>query len=229
MSHQELVYGLNKTVTAPGSLGIGDVKDEFKVRFVISNCTLANVVRVRGRITGQDIWANLVDLTGNVNQLVDVYGYDQIEVIVLVYSPSGPYIRVVAQSYDGANAGINVDGNVIGVAGEISFISSDNSITITADPQQGVIDFTTIGGGSSAYKQDFLVTDWAGPIASSYTLTILFSSHGKVSPAVEIYEDIGGGDYEEVDTSILIDSSNNVIITVPNTPDLRFAGRVIII
>jgi|GEM_PF-5196714 hypothetical protein len=228
MSHQELVYGLNKTVTGPGSLGIGDVKDEFKVRFVISNATLANVVRVRARITGQDIWTTIVDLNGNANQLVDVYGYDQIEVIVLVYSPSGNYVRVVAQSYDGANAAINIGGNLVGIAGEISFISSDSSVEIVADPQQGTIDFKAIGAaGSSPFKQEFLVSDWVS-VGSFYELTISSATHGKTGPSVEIYE-LTGGIYEEVDASITVDASNNVIINVPQTPDLRFAGRVIII
>jgi hypothetical protein len=50
---RDLIYGLNKQITGTGSLGIGNVKDESKVRFAISQAGPANVIRIRARIIGQ--------------------------------------------------------------------------------------------------------------------------------------------------------------------------------
>ena len=83
MSNSSLIYALNQLVFVPGSLGIGLIKDEGKVRFVISGAGVANIVRIRARIVNQTTWVTLQDLTGNGNTLIDIFAYDEIEAIIL--------------------------------------------------------------------------------------------------------------------------------------------------
>jgi hypothetical protein len=72
--------------------------------------------------------------------------------------------------------------------------------------------------------------NWGTASGGYYTLTILASTHGKgTSPAVQVFESIGGGNYDLViPETIRINSSGDISIIVPEIPDLRFIGKVII-
>ena len=140
----DLVYGLNQIVTAPGSLGIGLVKDEGKVRFVITGAGASNIVRVRGRINNQDTWDTLAEFTGNVNELVEVFTYDQVEVLCVVFEATNGYdFKIVASSFDSNKLTIETPDGTLDNFNTLTFESSDNSIDIVADPLTGTIDFTT--------------------------------------------------------------------------------------
>lgn len=100
----------------------------------------------------------------------------------------------------------------------------------------GQFDFTGVGGGgggpstATRYTATFNnTTDW-GVSAPDYTFTVLATNHGKgITPSVQVFEDIGGGSYEEVITNITINSSGDVILKVSQSPDNRFNGLVLII
>jgi hypothetical protein len=229
MSNQNyLVYALNKQVTNVGSLGIGNVKDESKIRFSITNAGPANVFRVRARIVGQPDWTTLIDYTGNVNTDLDVFSWDQIEVICLVYDSLSNFVRIVASSFD-SQAGSTyqlpdsseVEGSVI------KFTSNDNSVTIVGDPINNEIDFSVgIVGSISKYVESFNdSTDWTLNV-DEYTISIDQVTHEKgVNPSVYVLDNVD--DVVQVTTNI--DNLGNIIISVSATPDLRFAGKVIII
>lgn len=220
----DLVYGLNQTFSAPGSLGVGNVKNEGKVRFVVSNAGLSNLVRIRARINNQPSWVTLVDIVGNDNVLVDVDTYDQIEPIVLVYSSLSDRVSIVASSYDGTNISIATLSGEITNASALNFTSSDSSVIITANDATSTIDFVAVGGGGgSNYSLDFLIADWGTPSGGFYTISVPFLTHLHANPSVSVLE---AG--EEVFVNVDIDGSNNVSITIPENPDVRFDGTLII-
>lgn len=226
----DLVYALNQRPTTTGSLGIGVVRDEGKVRFVISNAGAANIVRVLGRITGQTGWTTLANLNSNVNEAIDVFTYDEIEVIVLTYDSLSNYVQVVAESFDGSVISINTPDGGIDNFNTVTFTSDDDSIVITSDPVTGTIDFSAVGGGGggSNYVGTFnATTDWSGPSAGLYTRTITFATHAKTNPMVEVFE-TNGLVFDEVYTEITMNASYDITIKVTDSPDLRFAGKLII-
>jgi len=230
LSINELVYGLNETVSAPGSLGIGLVKDEGKIRFIITNAGPANVVRVRARVSGQPTWITITDLLGNANELVDVYGYDQIEVICLVYSSTSSVgFNIYASSFNGAAVFFNTDNGSLQGNTEINFISSDGSVDISANEINGTIDFivTPTGTGNTKYSLDFLSSDFVLG-AGQYELTVLASVHNKgTTPIVQVVED-NLGEFSLVSTLHDIAANGDVTIIVSETPDNRFNGKIII-
>lgn len=226
----DLVYGLNRRIMEPGSLGIGTVTNEGKIRFVITNAGLANVVRVRARIVGQTGWTTIADLTGSVNQAVDVFTYDEVEVVVLVFASNTDHILLIAQSFDGSVISINTPDGGIDDINTLNFTSSDNSVLITSDPGTGTIDFVAVGGGGGIpdYIDTFNATsDWAGPALDVYSKVVAFATHGKSSPTVDVFE-TSGAVLDLVYASVSVDAAYNITLTVTSSPDLRFAGKLII-
>jgi len=85
------------------------------------------------------------------------------------------------------------------------------------------------GGSSSTYSESFSSGNWVGPSGGEYTYTILQSVHEKgTDPIVQVFEN-NAGVFELVETGVEVDSFGNVTITVNETPDTRFPGRVVII
>lgn len=90
---------------------------------------------------------------------------------------------------------------------------------------------TSSGGGSGTpYSQTFLTATWSGPSGGYYTITILESTHGKgTDPGVEVYETSGTDDDQVTIDRIRVNSSGDVELRVPSSPDLRFDGKVVIL
>ena len=228
MSDTDLIYGLDLTVTVPGSLGIGTIKDEGKVRFITAGAGPANVVRVRARIVNQTTWVTLSDLTGNVNELIDVYGYDQLEVVCLVFNPvNGLHFRLLASSFDAASIFFSTPDGVIDGASVISFISTNGSVDISANELTGEIDFQITGSATPPHVASFLSTDWVSD-SGQYQITVLADDHLKgANPTVQIYEEVLGL-FEEIEAPIELNILGDITIIVEQTPDLRFNGKIII-
>jgi hypothetical protein len=231
MSDNSLIYALNQLVFVPGSLGIGTIKDEGKVRIIVSGAGAANVVRIRARIFNQTTWTTLSDLTGNVNELIDIFSYDQMEAICLVFdAANGNDFRIVASSFDGAQLFVTTPAGDLDNISVLNFTSSDNSVTITANPLTDTIDFVAVGGGGGVpdYIDTFnATTDWTGPSFGVYSRTVPFASHAKSSPTIDIFETNGVVE-DLVFASVSVDAAYNVLLTVTSAPDLRFAGKLII-
>jgi hypothetical protein len=104
------------------------------------------------------------------------------------------------------------------------------------NPFTGNLDYYQSGSGptpgpAERYTQEFdATTDWGAASGGYYTITILATTHGKgINPAVKVRE-LSGSDYIDVFVDrVLINSSGDVSFRVPNAPDLRFEGIVIII
>jgi len=147
----DLTYALDKTIREIGIISAnGLVKNEGKVRFIITGSASSNLIRITARIIGQEDWTQLVDLTGNVNQLVDVFTWDFLRVECIVYDATSDSVKLQASSFNSsAIGGIEVPGGeIISNFDTVSFTSSDSSITITGDPLTGEIDFiSSVAGG----------------------------------------------------------------------------------
>ena len=70
-------------------------------------------------------------------------------------------------------------------------------------------------------------TDWS-LVADEYILTIPASTHLKgINPQVQVYE-VDGSDFANVIVYTAINANGNITLAVPQTPDTRFTGKVII-
>lgn len=70
-------------------------------------------------------------------------------------------------------------------------------------------------------------TDWT-LVSDEYILTIPASTHLKgINPQVQVYE-VDGSDFANVIIYTAINASGNITLAVPQTPDTRFTGKVII-
>ena len=86
------------------------------------------------------------------------------------------------------------------------------------------------GGSSEAYVQSFNNTsDWGSPSGGFYSITILQSTHEKgTAPQVQTFENIAGS-FNLIDTSVEVNASGDITISVASSPDNRFAGRIVIL
>lgn len=88
-----------------------------------------------------------------------------------------------------------------------------------------------VGGSSSPYIQTFNnSTDWGSPSGGYYSITVLEANHSKgLSPSVSIFEDISG-DYIKIEVDrILVNNVGDVVFRVPEIPDTRFVGKIVIL
>jgi hypothetical protein len=107
---------------------------------------------------------------------------------------------------------------------------------VTFNPFSGNLDFTgSSGGGSPGPAERHVVTfdasaSWGAPSGGFYSIAIAAGTHGKgLNPTAAAFEDIGGGSFSAVTAEIEVSSTGTVTIKVPDTPDQRFAGALIII
>lgn len=89
------------------------------------------------------------------------------------------------------------------------------------------------GGGDSSLNFSITfneTTSWGSPNLGVYTITVLAATHNKGQvPQVVVYETVSPGVHQEVTVnSIIIDNTGNISITVLESPDLRFAGKITI-
>ena len=72
-------------------------------------------------------------------------------------------------------------------------------------------------------------TEWGTAAGGYYTITVTAATHGIGSNPVISVQELTGSDFIKVEADQLkIFANGNVSIRVPETPDLRFAGRIII-
>ena len=110
----------------------------------------------------------------------------------------------------------DVQGPASSTAGNIA-IFDDNTGKVIDDSGRSINDLDN-------YAQTFVIADWVLDV-DTYSLTISKATHGKDDPMVAVYE-VSGSDYIRVETGVRIDSSENVILKINATPDLRFDGKL---
>lgn len=226
----ELKTNFVQTLSAPTVLPIAKIGDESKVRVVIEGATGGNEVTISGRIIGQSDWDLLAEIVGSDKLVVNVSTYDEMRVECTTFASSTNLIKVILSSFNEAGGTTTIDAPAGGsVSGEdLTFTSSDDSVIITADPVTNTIDFVAVGGGGVApkYATTIQISDWVGPSAGEYSISIPFTFHAKTNPVVTCMEE-SGADFEVVDAAIFL-TGNDVKILVLSSPDTRFAGKIII-
>lgn len=79
------------------------------------------------------------------------------------------------------------------------------------------------------YFEEFDTVDWAGPSGGFYSYTVLASTHGKGKNLIAQVFQLDSGEYELVLAhSLRINSVGDVTIRVPEVPDSRFQGKIVI-
>lgn len=228
----DLKVSINTVKNQAGIIAQTEISNEDKLRVVIADCGATNEIVIRARIIGQLDWDTLKTITGNDKVVVSIKTYDELQIECTVFDPAVSFIRIAAGSFNDAGGSTSIDaptGGLIQDAEQVTLTSSNGSVTIVSDPLTNTIDFTSSGGGSPfiKYVKTVILGDWTGPSAQEYTLSIPFSFHGVTSPTVACFE-TDGATIDFIMVPVNVDASNNVIIKVPQTPDSRFVGKVII-
>ena len=150
-------------------------------------------------------------------------------------SPDGRFAgKVVIQ---GANSGsvfgystVQEEGGSLTPRSIINFIGAD--ITAVDNPGSSRTD-VTISSSSVAYEESFdATTSWGSPSGGLYTITVTAGTHGKGTNVSDIilYETVGGDSVLVLpNTSFFNSSTGDTSFTVSETPDGRFAGKVVIL
>lgn len=84
--------------------------------------------------------------------------------------------------------------------------------------------------GTSSYSQSFdNTTSWGTASGGEYSITITAGTHGLGTDVMaEVYEEISPTEFQKISVSLILTTAGSVIISVLETPDLRFTGKIII-
>lgn len=88
-----------------------------------------------------------------------------------------------------------------------------------------------VGASLSKYVKVFNATsDWTGPAGGFYTLSLLAATHGMgTNPFVDLKE-LDGSEYVSAGVEVNVDTTTgDILLAVSDSPDSRFAGRLIVI
>jgi hypothetical protein len=223
--------GINKLVTSTQSLGEFDIDSDGKIAFSTVNAGPTFTIEVKGRQAGQNIFTFIDTVIGSADKTVIVTMWDFLQINITVYDSTSNHVQVIASGSNTDSEAINSintpNGSLVATS-DLTFTSQDSSVTITADVNTNTIDFAAAGGGATTkYVKTVLLSDWVGPSSGEYTLTIAHSFHGIPNPQVVSYE-TSGADFEQILVPIKIDAAHNITLTVPQTPDTRFTGKIVI-
>jgi len=71
-------------------------------------------------------------------------------------------------------------------------------------------------------------TDWGTAVGGYYTITVSAVTHGMGTNPVIVIKELTGSDFITVDVDrILVLANGDTSIRVPETPNCRFAGRIV--
>lgn len=110
---------------------------------------------------------------------------------------------------------LNPIDNAVGEDGMIAYSTQRNTVMQKANGQ-----WTTVSGGG--VEQAFAVSSWVLS-GSYYTYTV---SSANIQ-SIEVQESVGAN-FSKVEVDSVVISPTNAVISIPSTPDWRFAGRLII-
>jgi hypothetical protein len=160
----ELKMRINKTILSAESLGVFDVSDESKVRVVVEDASLANEITISGRIKGASSFTLLKTLSGSTSEVVNVFTYEEIEVVCTNFGSTSNSVKVIASSFNEAGGsaiesiGVPSGENLSDIE-NLTLISSDNSVNIVGDNLTKTINLTTTGSSAVYIPSDS--SDWS--------------------------------------------------------------------
>jgi hypothetical protein len=162
-------------------------------------------------------------------------------------SPGGDMTFQQFGNYVSAGDGIYKSGDEVGV--RLKGIAADGTGTLATDrtldfssgsletrlasSESGLEKFNSASGGLRTqrdYQQAFNVnTDWGTASGGYYTIIVWEATHNQgMTPSVSIYEEDSTDFVEVMVDEVRISSVGDVSFRVPEVPDCRFAGKVVI-
>lgn len=206
-----------------------DIDGDAKIRLITTNAAPSNVIVLYGRIAGQSYWTIAGSVVGTTSIDIPVKYYDFIRIECTNYATqTAGSVRLVGSGFTPSIVSfdsITTPNGVLTSLDTLEFTTSDNSVILTPTAPN-IIDIKAVAQGSTKYNRNIIVDDWL-LVGSDYTITILSTLHGVQQPSVTCYE-LVGSDYLEVSVPVKIDTSNNIVISTSQNPDLRFAGKIIV-
>jgi hypothetical protein len=105
----------------------------------------------------------------------------------------------------------NADGDIAALQAQV------NALQVQVDDIEDQTEKVT----ASFTTADFVL------VVDQYIFTVIAADHLKDDPLVTVYE-VNGSDFDEVTASIKILANKDVQLIVPQSPDVRFNGKLII-
>jgi hypothetical protein len=155
---------INKAISSAQSLGVFDVNDESKVRFIVEGAGPSNVIEIRARLLGQPNFIALDTVNGSENKVINVFTYEELQVECTTFDATGSEIKIYAASFSEAGGsaidsiGVPSGSNLTDFT-SFSFDSSDNSVTITGNNSTKTIDLVA-NVSTAGYTPD-TPADWS--------------------------------------------------------------------
>lgn len=149
----------------------------------------------------------IVQETGNLKFNMTSYGDITIN--------DGASVRTKFNRYGVKLPILNPIDNAVGEDGMIAYSTQRNTVMQKANGQ-----WTTVSGGG--VEQAFAVSSWVLS-GSYYTITV---SSANIQ-SIEVQEAVGSN-FAKVEVDSVVISPTNAVISIPSSPDWRFAGRLII-
>lgn len=154
---------------------------------------------------------NAATITKGATSLnVNMTSYDDVSIM------DGTNLRTKFNRYGVQLPVLNPIDNTVGVDGMIAYSSQRKTVMQKTNGQWVVV------GSGGGVATTFATTDWVLN-GSSYTYTITSANILSVS-----VQELSGSNYSPVEVDSVVISATNAVLSVPSSPDLRFAGRVIV-
>lgn len=92
-------FRLNQLVTSTGSLGNFSVRDDQKIRIVVENADVGNIVVVSARIKFQTDYTVILTVTGSSENVASLPQWDEFKVDVTNFNPQNNFIKIIASGF----------------------------------------------------------------------------------------------------------------------------------
>lgn len=191
------------TVNATSTFAANSTFNGTSNRFKNINMMPAGILTFEHATTSTAIVQETGNFRLNMTSFADVTIYD------------GATIRTRFNRYGVQLPVLNPIDNAVGVDGMIAFSPQRNTVMQKANGQ-----WTTVSGGG--VEQSFTTASWVLN-GSYYTYTIT----GANIQSIQVQEAVGAN-FNQVEVDSVVISASNAVISIPSSPDVRFAGRVII-
>lgn len=191
------------TVNATSTLQANTTFNGTSNRFKNLNLMPAGIVTLEHATTPTSIVQN----TGNLQFNMGAFGDMTIN--------DGATVRTKFNRYGVKLPILNPIDNAVGEDGMIAYSTQRNTVMQKANGQ-----WTTVSGGG--VEQAFTVSSWVLS-GSNYSITV---SSANIQ-SIEVQELIGSN-YSKVEVDSIVMSATNAVVSIPASPDWRFAGRLII-
>ena len=222
-------FGIKRYITESGVVAADvDIFGDTTIVLMTFNAAPSNEFTLYGRLDGQDTWTVVGTVNGSERKEFSVKTFEYVRVECTSFSAFGSRVLLVGNGFklvQGLSA-IILPADTLYDVDVLTLSSPDDSIVITKNGEGGV-ELKTNSSALTKYVKAITFSDWSGPSLGEYTVVVPFTSHAVANPIVTCYE-YDGSTYKYIIVDVSVDASNNITIALPQTPDLRFSGKIII-